>query len=85
MSLIDELRQRKTYLTTPETMALLAYSRNTLCLKVRSGHIPALRCGSAKYLFDPGSIADWLEARATTTSKKPTRQSVDVTTQRRAA
>jgi len=70
MSLIDELRQRKTYLTTPETMALLAYSRNTLCLKVRLGHIPAIRSGSSKYLFDPTVLADWLEARATAPAKR---------------
>jgi len=70
MSLIDDLRQRKTYLTTQETMALLSYSRNNLCLKVRLGHIPAIRAGNAKYLYDPQVIADWLEARATAPPKR---------------
>jgi len=37
---------------------------------VRSGHIPAIRRGSAKYLYDPQVIADWLQARATVPAKR---------------
>jgi excisionase family DNA binding protein len=70
MTLIDNLRRRKTYLSTPETMALISVSRNTLCRWVRAGLISAIRAGGSKYLFDPNAIADWLETRATAPLKK---------------
>ena len=64
MDLIQELRQRKTYLSTVEVMSLLHLSRGTLCEWVRGGQISAIRKGNA-YLFDPRRLADWLTERAT--------------------
>jgi len=69
MSLIEDLRQRKTYLDTAAVMTLLTMSRNTLCSFVRSGKISAIRAGNG-YLFDPGVLADWLEARSTAPLKR---------------
>jgi excisionase family DNA binding protein len=69
MGLIDELRQRKTYLSTIEAMELLRVTRNTLCEWVRIGRITAIRRGNG-YLFDPHVLADWLEQR--TTSRRQT-------------
>lgn len=64
MGLIDGLRQRTTYLSTIEVMHLLRVTRNTLCEWVRTGHITAIRRGNA-YLFDPTTLADWLDTRTT--------------------
>ena len=46
MELIDELRKRKTYLSTIEVMMLLRVTRNTLCEWVRTGRITAVRRGN---------------------------------------
>jgi excisionase family DNA binding protein len=64
MDLIEALRQRTSYMTTPETMALLRVRRNTLCEWVRAGKIKAIRRSNG-YLFDPRYLAGWLEERAT--------------------
>lgn len=68
MDLIDELRQRKTYFSTIEAMNLLRVTRNTLCDWVRTGRITAIRRGNG-YLFDPGTLADWLDQRRTSGSR----------------
>jgi hypothetical protein len=61
-TIIHQLRDRKTYLTTSEVMAIIRKSRNTLCGYVRDGVLSAIRMGDG-YLFDPQVIADWLDAR----------------------
>ncbi len=66
MNLIEELRGRTTYLVTIEVMALIGVTRNTLCDWVRTGKLSAIRMGNA-YLFDPYTLADWLEERKTKT------------------
>jgi excisionase family DNA binding protein len=63
MDLIQELRQRKTYLGTAEVISLLNIGkRDTLCGWVRRGRINAIRTGNA-YIFDPHQLADWLTER----------------------
>lgn len=64
MDLIQQLRQRDTFLNTAEVMNLLDMSRGTLCEWVRAGRISAVRKGNA-YLFDPRRLADWLTERTT--------------------
>lgn len=64
MNLIDNLRQRKSFLTTKEVMELLQLRRNTVCDWAQAGRIPAVRTASG-YRFDPGVLADWLAARST--------------------
>jgi excisionase family DNA binding protein len=64
MNLIDQLRERKTFLSTTEVMDLLRVTRNTLCQWVREGRVTAIRVGNA-YLFDPCFIAEWLSLRQT--------------------
>jgi excisionase family DNA binding protein len=66
MNLIDQLRERKTFLSTVEVMDLLRITRNTLCDWVRRGRLIAVRVGNA-YLYDPQMLADWLEGRKTST------------------
>lgn len=61
-TIIDQLRQRKTYLNTTELMSILGKTRATLCAWVRSGSLGAVRIGKEN-MFDPSTIADWLEAR----------------------
>ena len=63
-TIVAILRNRHTYLTTVEVMAILNRSRTLLCAMVREGRIPAHRDGNC-YLFDPLELADWLEARRT--------------------
>lgn len=69
MELIEELRHRRTYLSTREVMDLLQVTRNTLCAWVRRGRIPAIRVGKG-YVFDPHLVADWLGKRQTTGSAR---------------
>ena len=72
MDLIEELRQRTTYVSTKELMGLLQVTRNTLCEWVRMGRLVAIRVGNA-YLYDPRILAEWLEERQTvkTRSERP--------------
>jgi len=65
MNLIDELKQRQSFLSTREVMILLRKTRNTLCQWVRSGKLPAVRLGN-EYLYDPRVLADFLSNRLTT-------------------
>jgi excisionase family DNA binding protein len=69
MDLVQELRQRGTYLSTAEVMSLLDTSRGTLCEWVRVGRISAVRKGNA-YLFDPRRLADWLSERTTNVGRR---------------
>jgi len=73
MELIEELRRSGSYLSTKEVMKLIRVRRNTLCEWVRTGRIPAIRCGNG-YLFDPRALADWLQLRKTLVS--PTKRVV---------
>jgi excisionase family DNA binding protein len=61
-TIIEQLRQRKTYLNTTEVMSIIGVTRATLCGWVRSGSISAIRIGK-DYKFDPSTVARWLEAR----------------------
>lgn len=62
-SLSTDLRQRKTMLTTTEVITLLRLSRNTLCSWCRAGKLPSTRMPDGSYLFDPLTLAAWIEAR----------------------
>jgi len=64
MDLIEELRQRTSYLSSKEVMDLLDVTRNTLCEWVRAGRLAAFRVGNA-YIYDPRILAEWLEKRQT--------------------
>jgi excisionase family DNA binding protein len=61
-TIIDRLKQRGSYLTTTEVMAIIGVTRATLCGWVRSGLISAVRIGKDNK-FDPSTVARWLEAR----------------------
>lgn len=61
-TIINQLRDRQSYLSGTEVMALLGISRNALCRWVRSGLIPAIRIGKDNR-FDPACLSAWLEAR----------------------
>jgi len=65
MSLVEELRQRESYLSSKEVMSVLEVSRAILCGWVRDGRIEAVRIGNA-YRFDPRVLADWIVERTTT-------------------
>jgi excisionase family DNA binding protein len=60
-TLLNQLGQRKTYLTSAEVTILLGKSRNALCRWVRIGIIPAFQSGK-DYRFDPVALAGWIEA-----------------------
>ena len=61
-TIIDKLRGRKSYVPSTEVMEILNVTRQTLCGWVRSGTISAVRIGKSN-MFDPGTLAGWLEAR----------------------
>jgi excisionase family DNA binding protein len=69
MSLIEDLRGQRQYLTTKEVMRLLRVGRNTLCGWVRAGRIPAIRTAGG-YRFDPFVLTVWLAERTTATRSK---------------
>ena len=63
LSLIDQLRTRRSYLRTTEVMELLGVTRATLCGWVRDGIIGAVRIGKENK-FDPSVVAQWLTDRS---------------------
>ena len=63
LTLIDQLRSRKSYLSTTKVMELLGKSRGTLCGWVRDGVLGAVRIGNENK-FDPSVVAQWLADRS---------------------
>jgi excisionase family DNA binding protein len=63
-TIVDQLRQRTTYVRATEVMAILGVTRNTLCDWINAGTLPAFRLGKNNVL-DPTELADFLEARKT--------------------
>lgn len=74
MSLVGELRQRKSFLTTAQVMKLLGLRRNTVCEWVQSGSFVAVRVGNG-YRFDPVLLAEWIELRSTGSGRISNRSS----------
>lgn len=64
MTIVNQLRQRTSFVTSTEVLNILGTSRKTLCIWVTKGIIRAYRLGNA-YAFDPVELADWIEARST--------------------
>jgi hypothetical protein len=62
-TLIAQLRERKSYLSTTEVLAILGCTRNTLCGWVRAGKLSATRLPDNRYVFDPVVLAQWLSSR----------------------
>jgi hypothetical protein len=63
-TIIDNLRTRKTMLTSSEIMDLLRITRARLCGWCWAGKVPHLRMPDNSYLFDPVRIAAWMSDRA---------------------
>jgi predicted site-specific integrase-resolvase len=62
-TIFDQLRQRKTFLTSSEVMAILRINRAPLCRYCRQGLIPHLRMPDLSYRFDPLALEGWLRQR----------------------
>lgn len=62
VSLIADLRNRSTALTSAEVCELINLHPVTLRDWTRAGRIPAYRIGR-EYRYDPTAIADWLQER----------------------
>lgn len=62
MTIVDQLRQRKSYINSTEAISILGVTRATFCGWVRSGKMPAIRLGGG-YVVDPQVLSAWLEAR----------------------
>jgi hypothetical protein len=63
-TIIDQLKQRVSYLTSSEVMAILRINRATLCRYCRQGLIPHLRMPDLSYRFDPLALEGWLRMRS---------------------
>jgi excisionase family DNA binding protein len=63
-SIIDQLKQRNTFMRTAEVMELFGVTRATLCGWVRSGTIAAVRIGKENK-FDPAEVIRYLTIHAT--------------------
>jgi Helix-turn-helix domain len=63
-TIIDQLRHRKTYLTSSEVMAILRINRATLCRHCRASLIPHVRMPDLSYRFDPVALQGWLRERS---------------------
>ena len=63
-SIIDQLRQRSTYVGSTEVMTILGVSRKTLCDWINSGKLPAIRLGKNN-VCDPVVLSQWLLDRRT--------------------
>jgi excisionase family DNA binding protein len=64
LTIIDQLKQRRTFMRTTEVMELLDVTRGTLCQWVRKGAIAAVRIGKDNK-FDPAEVVRYLTARTT--------------------
>jgi len=63
-TIIDQIKQRGSYLTSTEVMAILRINRATLCRYCRQGLIPHLRMPDLSYRFDPVALQGWLRERS---------------------
>jgi len=63
-TIIEQLRQRTTYVRASEVMSILGITRNTLCDWINAGLLPALRLGKNN-MCDPAELAAFLEKRRT--------------------
>ena len=63
-TIVDQLRQRTTYLRATEVMSILGVTRNTLCDWINAGILPAFRLGKNN-VCDPAELAAFLETRRT--------------------
>ena len=61
-TIIDQLRRRKTFLGSRETVALLDTTRKTLGEWVAAGRLPAYKLGK-NWKFDPADLVRFLEER----------------------
>jgi excisionase family DNA binding protein len=63
MMIIEELRNRRSLLTSAEVCKLLGIHRETLYTWLKEYRFPAgIRVGRS-HRFDPGEVCSWLEAR----------------------
>ena len=72
-TIIDQLKQRRTYMRTTEVMELLDVTRGTLCGWVRAGTISAVRIGKENK-FDPAEVVRYLTARQVTPKQQRPQQ-----------
>jgi predicted DNA-binding transcriptional regulator AlpA len=63
-TIIEQLRQRTTYVRASEVMSILGITRNTLCDWINAGTLPAFRLGKNN-MCDPAELAAFLETRRT--------------------
>jgi excisionase family DNA binding protein len=63
-TIIEQLRQRTTYVRASEVMSILGITRNTLCDWINAGTLPAIRLGKNN-MCDPSELAAFLEKRRT--------------------
>jgi excisionase family DNA binding protein len=63
VTLIDQLRKRRSYLTLQEGAALLGVHAMTLRKWAKARKVQSLRIGD-QIKFDPNVLADWLSARS---------------------
>jgi predicted DNA-binding transcriptional regulator AlpA len=63
-TIVEQLRQRTTYVRATEVMSILGVTRNTLCDWINSGALPAFRLGKNN-MCDPAELAAFLETRRT--------------------
>jgi excisionase family DNA binding protein len=61
-TIIDDLRRRKTFLGSPETVALLDTTRKSLGEWVAAGRLPAYKIGK-NWKFDPADLIRFLDQR----------------------
>jgi predicted DNA-binding transcriptional regulator AlpA len=63
-TIVDQLRQRTSYVRATEVMAILGVTRNTLCDWINAGTLPAFRLGKNN-VCDPAELPEFLETRRT--------------------
>jgi excisionase family DNA binding protein len=63
-TLLEQLKAKNTFLTVPETAALIRVHTVTLRDWIRAGILPAARIGN-RWMVDPGALAQWITARCT--------------------
>ena len=63
-TIVDQLKQRTSYVRATEVMAILGVTRQKLCDWINTGQLPAIRLGKNN-VVDPADLASFLQARQT--------------------
>lgn len=70
MGVIEDLRERKTLMTTEEVAAILGVKPAAVRYHIKAGHIAAVRLTPKAFRFTPDAVANFIEQQTTSSEAK---------------